>query len=309
MQLNLRLITRFFLPLSITTIAVVVGNDSANAKEATRLIRYSSRAADLMIKEPVTIAQASGGSSGSTPGSSGPSSTTPSTSPSTVNQSPSQPGGTTPGGTITPTMPGTITPTTPDTTTPGTITPTTPGTITPTTPDTITPEVTPSTTPGPDAPSQQVPTGTQELAPGRPNRSGSSYVGVGGNIGIGDGDSGLSNSGFAIISKIGLTRNFSVRPSVLFNGGNVTVLAPVTYEFGDVGSALTAGYGFSVNPYLGIGVGIGTGDDSNTGLLVSGGVDVPISRDFTATGAVNAVVTGDTAVGVLLGIGYNFAGF
>jgi hypothetical protein len=292
MQLNPRLITKLFLPLSVATAAVLIGNAQAHAEEATRPVRYSSRAADLMIRQPITIAQASGGTiTPTTPGGT--------TSPST-----------TPGGTITPTTPGgTIqpSPTTPDTTTPGTITPTTPGTITPTTPDTTTPDTTPSTTPGP---SQQVaPTGTQELAPGRANRSGSSYLGIGGNIGIGDGDSGLSNSGFAVISKIGLTRDFSVRPSVLLNDGRVTVLAPVTYEFGNVSDSLGGAGGFNVNPYLGLGVGIGTGDDSNTGLLVTGGVDVPVGGNFTATGAVNAVVTGDTAVGILLGVGYNFAGF
>jgi hypothetical protein len=46
--------------------------------------------------------------------------------------------------------------------------------------------------------------------PGRPTQSGSSYVGIAGNIGL-SGDSALSDTNFAVISKIGLTRQLSFR--------------------------------------------------------------------------------------------------
>ncbi|NJK52064.1 MAG: hypothetical protein HC936_03195 [Leptolyngbyaceae cyanobacterium SU_3_3] len=54
---------------------------------------------------------------------------------------------------------------------------------------------------------------------------------------------------------------------------------------------------------------ISTGDGADVGLLLSGGIDVPLSSQFTATASVNASVTGEAAVGVLLGVGYNFQGF
>ena len=204
--------------------------------------------------------------------------------------------GTTPG-TITPgtTTPGT---TTPDTTTPGTIPP---GTITPdtNTPGTI---ITPiQTTPDTTTP------GIRDVTPGRATRSGSSYFGVGGNIGLGDGDTAIGEGSFAVISKIGLTRAFSVRPSALI-GDSVTILLPVTYDL-SFGEGPTGELGFTAAPFVGAGAAISTSDDASVDLLLTGGVDVPLTPQLTGTASVNASVTGNAGVGVLLGIGYNFSGF
>ncbi len=179
--------------------------------------------------------------------------------------------------------------TTPQTepTTPTQITPTTPTQTIPTTPDTT--------------------TSPMVVSPGRVTRSGSSYFGVGGNIGIGSGDTQLGQSSFALISKIGLLPSFSVRPSVLFSD-NVTILLPVTYDF-SFGEGPTETLGFKAAPYVGVGAAISTGNGADVGLLLTGGVDVPITSQFTATAAVNATVTGRAAVGILLGVGYNFNGF
>ncbi len=173
--------------------------------------------------------------------------------------------------------------------------PTTPTEITPTTPTQITP-----TTPDPII-SQPL------VSPGRATRSGSSYFGVGGNIGIGSGDTQLGQGSFALISKIGLRPSFSVRPSILFSD-DVTILLPVTYDF-SFGEGPTGALGFSAAPYVGLGAAISTGDGGDVALLLTGGIDVPISSQFTATAAVNATVTGEAAVGILLGVGYNFSGF
>lgn len=202
------------------------------------------------------------------------------------------------------TTPGTITPgtTTPGTTTPGTITP---GTIPPgtNTPDTTTPGViiTPiQTTPGTTTP------GIRDVTPGRATRSGSSYFGVGGNIGLGDGDTAIGEGSFALISKIGLTRTFSVRPSALI-GDSVTILLPVTYDL-SFGEGPTGELGFTAAPFVGAGAAISTSDDASVDLLLTGGIDVPLTPQLTGTASVNASVTGNAAVGVLLGIGYNFNG-
>lgn len=213
-------------------------------------------------------------------------------------------------------VPSTPTPTTPGTFTPGSPTQTTPGTFTPSTPtpspmeETPTPGTFTPSTPTPSAPLDTTPAptpGTRVITPGRATSSGSSYFGVGGNIGLGDGDTAIGQGSFTILSKIGLTRNFSVRPSVLF-GDNVTILLPVTYDF-RFGEGPTEQLGFTAAPFLGAGAAISTGNNSSVDLLLTGGIDVPLGRQFTATASVNASVTGNAAVGLLLGVGYNFNGF
>ncbi|MEA5570621.1 hypothetical protein [Calothrix sp. UHCC 0171] len=154
--------------------------------------------------------------------------------------------------------------------------------------------------------SQQV--AQADINPGRVTRGGSSYVGIAGNIGLGGGDSALGDGNFAVMSKIGLTRTISVRPSAVF-GDNTAILIPVTYDF-SVQSAedpFTEPLPFA--PYVGVGAAIKTGDDSQIGFLVSGGVDIPLNRQFTATAAINAGFFDQTDVGLLLGVGYNFQGF
>ena len=65
----------------------------------------------------------------------------------------------------------------------------------------------------------------------------------------------------------------------------------------------------NVAPYIGGGAIISTGDDSDVGVLLTGGIDVPINTQFTATAGVNVgFVDDDTDVGVMIGVGYNFSG-
>ncbi len=142
---------------------------------------------------------------------------------------------------------------------------------------------------------------------GTTTRGGSSYVGVAGNIGLSGGDSSLGDGNFAVISKVGLTNSISVRPSAIF-GDNTTVLLPVTYDF-SFQSADPFKEPLAFAPYVGVGAAWKTGDDSQFAFLVSGGIDVPLSSQFTATASVNAGFFDQTDVGLLLGVGYNFSGF
>ncbi|WP_318780297.1 hypothetical protein [Atlanticothrix silvestris] len=99
-----------------------------------------------------------------------------------------------------------------------------------------------------------------QISPGTATRSGPSYIGVGGNIGFG-GDTTLSEGSFAVFSKIGLSRNFSLRPAALL-GDNQVFLIPLTVDF-PVESLTDAGVQrISVAPYLGAGAAISTGDDT-----------------------------------------------
>jgi hypothetical protein len=167
----------------------------------------------------------------------------------------------------------------------------------------------PPTTPEQTKPEEETkPEETEtNIEPGRATRGGSSYLGVAANFGL-SGDTALGEDvGFTVLSKIGLTRTFSARPSVVIQDDPV-VLIPVTYDF-NFQSAEAFDEGFRIAPYLGAGVGIRTGDDSDVGFLLTGGVDVPITGQFTATAGVNAVFGDDTDVGLLIGVGYNFTGF
>lgn len=142
---------------------------------------------------------------------------------------------------------------------------------------------------------------------GRTTRGGSSYIGVAANIGLSGGDSSLGDGNFAVVSKIGLTNSISVRPSAVF-GDNTTILLPVTYDF-TFKSADAFSEPLAIAPYVGVGGAYKTGDNSQLAFLVTGGIDVPLTPQFTATAAVNAGFFDQTDVGLLLGVGYNFTGF
>ena len=135
----------------------------------------------------------------------------------------------------------------------------------------------------------------------RATRSGPSYLGVGANFGV-TGGSDLGGTSFAIISKFGLTDVISVRPSVLILRDFATILLPVTYEFAP--QQLISDFQFS--PYLGGGVAINTGSNSSVGVLITGGVDIPLSSRFTINVAANLAFLRTTDLGILVGIGYNF---
>jgi hypothetical protein len=142
----------------------------------------------------------------------------------------------------------------------------------------------------------------ENVDPGRATRSGSSYIGIGGNIGLTGDETPVGESSFAIFSKIGLTRTFSVRPSVLIED-DAAILIPLTLDFS--GENIPEAQ-VSIAPYIGGGLAISTGDDSNVGGLITGGLDIPLASKFTANAAANVTFFDDTEVGLQLGVGYNF---
>jgi hypothetical protein len=150
----------------------------------------------------------------------------------------------------------------------------------------------------------QTETAPAGIAPGRATRGGSSYIGIGGNIGI-SGETTLSEGAFAVISKVGLTNNLSVRPSAVI-GDSTVFLVPVTVDFPVAGVTETGTTQISAAPYFGGGVAVSTADDSNVGVLLTGGVDVPVANQVTGNASVNVSFLDDTNIGVLLGVGYNF---
>ncbi len=153
---------------------------------------------------------------------------------------------------------------------------------------------------------ESAPKVAQGIGVGRATRGGSSYIGVAGNFGLSGGESALGDTNVAIISKIGILPRVSLRPAAVF-GDDTTVLIPVTYDFSPQPAGVLV-RPFSIAPYLGAGIAINTGNRSDTGALISAGVDIPLTSAFTATAGVNVGFINDTSVGLLIGIGYNFSG-
>jgi uncharacterized surface protein with fasciclin (FAS1) repeats len=154
----------------------------------------------------------------------------------------------------------------------------------------------------------QPPTGTNGTTPenvGRATRGGRSYIGVAGNIGLSGSDTALSEGNFTAISKLGLTNYLSVRPSVIF-GDNTIFLVPVTLDFSPRTAGAVGERTYAISPYIGAGVAIEANANTDFGLLLTGGVDLPVGSKFTLTGAVNAAFMDETDVGLLFGLGYNF---
>jgi len=154
----------------------------------------------------------------------------------------------------------------------------------------------PSEAPDPTTPGEAF----EDVDPGSATRSGYSYVGIGGNIGIVDGDTDIGAGSFVILSKIGLTPYVSVRPE-LFIGDDVTIAVPITYDFSTVAEIVP---GYPIAPFVGIGPTF-TFNDEFLAAIVTAGVDVPITRNLTATASTNFTFFSDFAFGILLGIGYN----
>ncbi len=137
-----------------------------------------------------------------------------------------------------------------------------------------------------------------------------SYIGVGGAIGLsGDDDSSaLGEGGFALLSKTAFSENLSLHnASILGNGGTSVIALTADFpirnqETGDI----------SIVPFVGGGLAISDlfGDDTDVGFALTGGIDVPLSYRWTATGRVAAAFLDDnTDVALLLGVGYTFTGF
>jgi hypothetical protein len=142
--------------------------------------------------------------------------------------------------------------------------------------------------------------------PGRRTRGGSSYVGLGVNVGL-SGDTALGDGNLMIISKIGLTNSLALRPGVIL-GDDPIILLPVTYEF-SIRRAEALEESLRIAPYIGAGVTISTAEDDDIGLLLTGGIDVPLSSQFTANAGLNVGIASETDIGLSVGIGYNFGGF
>jgi hypothetical protein len=125
-----------------------------------------------------------------------------------------------------------------------------------------------------------------------------SYVGIGGNFRF----TGTTASSFTIISKIALADVLSLRPSALLFNDFASFYIPVTY---DLNTQRLVG-DLNIAPYIGGGIAITTGNSGRVGPLLTAGVDIPITRGFTANVAANLAFVQTTDFGISVGIAYNF---
>jgi hypothetical protein len=145
------------------------------------------------------------------------------------------------------------------------------------------------------------------------------YLGIGINIGLTEeddvaeadaddgGETALGDAGFVINGKIGLSRNISLRPGVIV-GDDALFMVPLTYDF--LIPRVDPFEPVRFAPFLGGGVALSTDSDDNIGFLLTGGVDVPLSRSFVANGSINiGFIEDETDIGIILGVGYTFPDF
>lgn len=128
------------------------------------------------------------------------------------------------------------------------------------------------------------------------------YLGIGVDIGLG-GDTALGESGFATVGKLGFTDNLSLRTASSSGDGTVLMLS-VAYDFPIDREPFEP---VVLAPFIGGGVAFEL-DEGNSGPMISGGVDYPVSKELTATARVNVAFIQEeiTDVGIILGIAYNF---
>jgi hypothetical protein len=145
------------------------------------------------------------------------------------------------------------------------------------------------------------PTSTEKAKP----RTLRNYIGITGNIGVSGSGKGVSHGGVGIIRKNDLSDSLSVRGITVFGGDQNDATLALTVNF----PVRTSSGQVQLVPFLGGGMLLRSKSnfqDINVRGLVTGGIDIPLSRSFTATTSVNVGLFEKAEVGVQLGVGYNF---
>jgi len=133
--------------------------------------------------------------------------------------------------------------------------------------------------------------------------NGFSYIGLGGTIGF-HGESSMGDSGGTLFTRIAFTENFSFRPSVIIGDGT-SITIPFTYDI----PFSREPYGPPVTLFIGGGFGLDLKQGTH-GPLISTGIDIPFTNNFTFNVTLNTGFWEQRAVdwGLTLGLGYNFPG-
>ncbi len=138
-----------------------------------------------------------------------------------------------------------------------------------------------------------------------PGKNPTSYLGIGSSVGLNGNTTSLATGGgLAILSKVGFTENLSFHDAtILFGSGAATSMIILTAEFpirNESGETI-------VSPFIGGGAMLRYNEGLFISPAISGGIDVPLSKNFTGTVRINAGFPSDrnADIGILIGAGYN----
>jgi hypothetical protein len=150
-----------------------------------------------------------------------------------------------------------------------------------------------------------IPVSAQSAPPQNVSVQNNGYIGIGSAIGLSGNTTSLGTGGVAILTKVRFTDNLSLHDAtVLFGGGAATSMIILSADFpirNDAGQTI-------VSPFIGGGAMLRYAEGLYISPAISGGVDIPLSKDFTGTVRVNAGFPSNrnADVGILVGAGYNF---
>jgi hypothetical protein len=134
-----------------------------------------------------------------------------------------------------------------------------------------------------------------------------SYIGVGSAIGVSGNTTALGTGGVVVLTKVGFSEHLSLHDAtILFGSGTPTSMIILTAELpirNDAGKTM-------LSPFLGGGAMVRYRDGVSFSPAISGGVDIPLSKDFTGTVRLNVGFprNQNADIGVLIGAGYNLGG-
>jgi hypothetical protein len=136
-------------------------------------------------------------------------------------------------------------------------------------------------------------------------QSPNSYIGIGGAIGLNGNTTSLGSGGLTVVSKLRFTDNISLHDAtVIFGREAATSMIILSADFpirNSEGKTIAA-------PFIGGGAQLRYADGLFVSPAVSGGVDIPMSDNFTGTVRLNAGFPNNRSadVGLIIGAGYSF---
>jgi hypothetical protein len=131
------------------------------------------------------------------------------------------------------------------------------------------------------------------------------YVSIGAGLGLGGNTTALGTGGVAILTKVRFSDNFSLHDAtILFGSRPPTSMIIVSADFpirNEAGQTI-------ISPFIGGGAMLRYDGGLSLSPAISGGIDLPVSRNFTGTVRINAgfPANRNADVGILAGVGYNF---
>jgi hypothetical protein len=136
-------------------------------------------------------------------------------------------------------------------------------------------------------------------------QSPNSYIGIGGAIGVNGNTTSLGTGGLTVVSKLRFTDNISLHDAtVLFGREAATSMIILSADFpirNSEGKTIMA-------PFIGGGAQLRYAEGLFVSPAVSGGVDIPMSNNFTGTVRLNAGFPSNrnADIGVIIGAGFSF---